>query len=70
MRIRNANLFSCGQCVFSFYEVTDKHATMSKCLLFGEKCLKNGNIIHDSTLDCRKDENKCGMLGVKFRLKC
>jgi hypothetical protein len=69
MRIRNTNLLSCGQCIFSFYEVTDKHSTMSKCRLFGEKCLMKGHIVHDFTVECRKDENKCGNQAKFFRLK-
>jgi len=69
MRIRNANLLSCGQCVFSFYDVADKHSTMSKCRLFGEKCLQKGHIVHDYTGDCRKDEGKCGLSATYFRLK-
>jgi hypothetical protein len=36
--------------------------------LFGEKNLQNGKIEHDYAEACRKDETKCGVKGLHFKL--
>ena len=70
--IRNDKLLTCGQCVYSFYDFREDHkcsARLNKCLVFGEKNLQTGQVEHDYTEECRKNDSKCGLNAKFFRLK-
>lgn len=60
----------CSHCIYSFYEPREKHIStnLSKCVKYGEKDLRTGQIVHDYTQLCRKDESKCGKEGKYFML--
>jgi hypothetical protein len=65
--ITNYNVPACKNCVFfkrsiSFPEFTH----MSYCTQFGTKDIILDKITHDRALNCRTDENKCGIGGRCF----
>jgi hypothetical protein len=65
--ITNYNVPACKNCVFfkrsiSFPEFTH----MSYCTQFGTKDIILDKITHDRALNCRIDENKCGIGGRCF----
>ena len=65
--ITNYNVPACKNCVFfkrsiSFPEFTH----MAYCTQFGTKDVVLDKITHDRALNCRTDENKCGISGRCF----
>ena len=65
--IKNYNKPACAECKFYKSESYDNYySILSKCIKYGEKDLKNGNIEYDFSDSCRKDITKCGEDGKEF----
>ena len=65
--IKNYNKPVCANCKFYKSESYDNYySTFSKCVKFGEKNLKNGNIAYEFSDSCRKDISKCGEDGKEY----
>lgn len=65
--IKNYNKPTCAECKFYKSESYDNYySSFSKCLKYGEKNLKDGNIDYDFSDLCRNDITKCGEDGKEF----
>jgi hypothetical protein len=65
--IKNYNKPVCANCKFYKSESYDNYySASSKCVKFGEKNLKSGNINYDFSELCRNDITKCGEDGKEF----
>ena len=65
--VTNYSVPQCNKCVFFKRSISFpnlKH--MSYCTNFGEKDIVMGKISYHRALDCRIDENKCGIGGKCF----
>lgn len=70
--IRNKNVKICLGCenyytiqpnknAYDYYQSNIDHNTAGRCRLFGETNILSGETVSDYALDCRRDENKCGV---------
>ena len=65
--IKNIEKPSCNTCKFYNPEsFTNFDSTSSKCLLYGNKNLHDGNIEYLYATECRKNESACGEEGKLY----
>jgi len=66
--IKNGHLPSCKNCVYYKPSILNGEFTSpyNKCLKFGEKNIITDEITYTYADACRRDENKCGELGIYF----
>jgi hypothetical protein len=65
--IKNIEKPSCNTCKFyNPEEYTYFDSTTSKCLLYGNKNLHDGNIEYLYATECRKNESTCGEQGKLY----
>ena len=65
--IKNIEKPSCNTCKFYNPEsFTNFDSTSSKCLLYGNKNLHDGNIEYLYATECRKNESTCGEEGKLY----
>ena len=74
LTIRNTNINTCNQCkhfippALSNYPYEPFENDMEgKCKLFGEKNPVTGHIKYDLAIDCRYDNQKCGINAEYFK---
>lgn len=65
--IKNVDKPACNTCKFyNPEEFTNFDSTSSKCLLYGNKNLHDGNIEYLYATECRKNESTCGEEGKLY----
>lgn len=65
--ITNYNVPACKNCVFFKRSISfPNFSHMAYCTQFGDKDILMGKIKPDRALNCRIDENKCGIAGRCF----